>query len=179
MHIVIATPLFPPDVEESAVYVKALAQQLARTHTVSVVCFTPIPESIPLVTIHSIPKGLSHISRIRTFSKTLHVVSKDADILVIENGPSTEVAALLCWIKKPAHTIVFDVSDTRAVTAQTKSLFKQILAYAVSKAATVVIDEKLLDRPERFPFSNPPLALFAAYEESIALRASAICAKKM
>ena len=47
MTLVLASPLYPPDLAEPAPYTKELARRLSTTHTVIVVAYGRLPEKVP------------------------------------------------------------------------------------------------------------------------------------
>src|SRR3989344_1419984 len=98
MRILIATPLFPPDIEPSARYIKELAARLKARHQVTILAFTRLPEAIPGVTILSVDKKKPRLVRIFTFFIKALVALQTNDIVYVQNGPSVELPIRLAML---------------------------------------------------------------------------------
>lgn len=165
MKIVIATPLYPPDIEPVAVYTKELARRLSKKHEVTVVAYSHIPEQIPGVTIVSIEKNLPLIVRLVRFTFALLNLSKRADIYFVENGSSVELPALfLRMIARP--NIIMHLGDQAAHKWSKTKKMRGLIENLSQKAAKRVISESPLSKPEILPFEPPPTVALGAYEES-------------
>ena len=163
MKIVIATPLFPPDTAPSAQYAKELAARLAHDHAVTVVAYGHLPESESGVRIIAIEKSLMLPLRVISFFLSLLRVTKNADLLIVENGPSAEVPALLVSWLRPMR-LIYSVSDRRARLKSAASRFSRMLGKRLSSRAGKIVESIPGERPEILPFSPRPIAAFAAWE---------------
>jgi hypothetical protein len=170
MQITIATPLFPPDIGDPAPYIKVLASRLAETHQVTVVLFGHLPEQIESVTFKTADKRRSRFIRLLSFTKQLWLSAQSNDFLLIHNGPSTVIPALVVtlFIKTPW---VYIVSDLRAHKNK-NSRWLQLLHHQAIKRADHVINfaerPSLVTtrRPEILPFSPPPTEALTQYEKA-------------
>lgn len=95
MRILLATPLYPPDIKEPAPYVKELAKRLSGTHEVTILAYNHIPEKVDGVTIVSVEKSANVLVRLSRFFRTLRRLMASCDVLYIQNGPSVELPILL------------------------------------------------------------------------------------
>lgn len=165
MKIVIATPLFPPDIEEPAPYVKTLAAKLTPTHSVTVVAYGHLHERVEGVRFVTIDKRAGRGLRVLQYVRGLWAATRAADILYVENGPSVELPALLVSVilRTP---LIFHLGDARAHERAQKELFRGLVERMVSARARVTRAESPLPRPEILPFEPYPAAALAAYTAS-------------
>lgn len=165
MRIVIATPLYPPDIALPAPYVKELARRLSTTHEVTVVTYGHYPEVIPGVRILAMSKRYPLPLRLVAFFLLLMRALKGADTLIIENGPSVELpAGVLARIT--SVRLIMHLGDVAAhERAQVSSLLGRIERFA-QKHAQAVLSDIPKPAPEILPFGDPDLASFKEYEAS-------------
>ena len=170
MRILIATPLYPPDIAPSALYVKEYARRLGVHHHVTILAYGHIPEVIPNVRIVTIEKSGSLLVRMFQFFRMLLKEARSVDVVIVENGPSVEVpfvfASLLIWKKK-----ILEVSDTVAQAhASTSRLYRALhtasrtLAHDVRTTSTTSSFPP--PRPDIHPFKPYPEKEYTEYEES-------------
>lgn len=167
MRILIATPLYPPDIAPSAPYVKELASRLSNHHDVTVLAYGHIPEHIQKVRIITVSKRAPLLTRILHFTKALLQNAYRADILIIENGPSVEFSFLLTGLFIRRRKI-FSMSDVVAESRARCSFLHDIPHRLAQRLAHVVIVATALPlpRPEIHPFKPYPQEDFDAYEAS-------------
>lgn len=167
MRILIATPLYPPDIAPSAPYVKELALRLSNHHNVTVLAYGHIPETIPNVHIVTVSKRAPLPVRILRFAKELFQNARNTDVLIIENGPSVEFPFLLAglFIRRKK---MFSMSDIVAESRARGSFLYGILHRLAQDLAHVIMDVTAfpLPRPEIHPFKPYPQEEFDAYETS-------------
>lgn len=165
MHIVIATPLYPPDIEESAIYVKELAKRLSKTNIITIVTYGYMPEKIHNVNIITIDKRKPTLLRLISFTRALYRTSLIADIVYLQNGLSTELPFLLMssFNKIPS---MFGVSDKKAFTYSKKHLLAHLLNKSITARTNSTISNFPLTRPEILPFEQMPKKSFRLYENS-------------
>ncbi|MES2668693.1 MAG: glycosyltransferase [Patescibacteria group bacterium] len=165
MRIVIATPLYPPDIALPAPYVKELARRLAYTHDVTVVAYGRYPEAIPGVRILVASKRYPLPIRLVAFFQLLLRAAKDADALIIENGPSVELPASVLALLTPIR-LVMHVGDRDAhERARVSEMLGRIERFAQDRAHAVISDLPE-PAPEILPFDEPSLGSFKGYEAS-------------
>lgn len=95
MRITIVTPLYPPDLGKLAIYTKELATQLTKQHTVQLVTYSELPETIPGVQIFSVSKQLPLLIRLVTFTTRLWRASRQTDLLYVCDGASVGLPSLI------------------------------------------------------------------------------------
>ncbi len=165
MKIVIATPLYPPDIAESAFYVKELAKRLSKKHLITVVLYGHLPEKIPGVTFICVDKRLPLILRLLRFGFALFKELLRADILYIENGASVELPAgiVAFFTRKPLIVHVGDTVALEKTKGDTK--LRRVGNFARAKAR-VIIEKKPARKPEVLPFEPMPEKEISEYEKS-------------
>lgn len=165
MRILLASPLYPPDVAEPAPYVKELATRLAREHTVTVLTYGKHPEQIPGVRITVIDKSLPRLTRLSRYAQTLRRELVSADVLYIENGPSVELPALIATLGSRIRIVVHRGDDVAYARAKKSPLLNALLTLLTRRAARA-IEEHPLPRPEVNPLLPLPESAQNAYKES-------------
>lgn len=165
MNVVIGTALFPPDTEASAHYVKELARRLADTHAVTVIAYGRIPESVPNATVIAVDKRAPLPLRLIRFGIVLWRAVKNADVLIMENGPSVELPASIVTyaVKKP---LIIHRGDRAARERAAQYTPLRMIERIAARSATATITDMPLPRPETVPFTPRPEAARAAYEVS-------------
>lgn len=165
MRVVIATPLYPPDIAPQAVYVKELAKRMSGEHTVTVVAYGSYPEEVPGVRIVSVSKRHPKLFRVLAFTWELYRATRGADILYAENGPSVELPVSLLTLL-PHPRLIVHMGDSDAATRAEVSVPHGKLLTGMTKRAVHVETSTPLTRPEILPFAPRPEQELAAYEES-------------
>jgi len=165
MHIVIATPLYPPDIALPAPYVKELARRLAGSHQVTIVTYGKLPEKVPGVRIIAVPKNRMLPMRLVYYTFILWKAARSADVIYAQNGASVELPAGLVgfFANRP---LVVGLSDASAHDrAAHKKRLGMVERFALGRATTTVMDMPLA-RPEILPFEPRPEAALDMYEKS-------------
>lgn len=166
MKIVLATPLYPPDIEEPAPYTKELARRLTKNgHVVAVVAYGRLPEQVPGVRIIAIDKRRPLVVRLASFTRTLWRMAHTVDIVYAQNGASVELPLTLVslFVRKP---FVIRIGDTRAAEhAARHTVLGAIHRLALRRARTTITDTPR-PRPEVLPFVSAPTEAQHAYEAS-------------
>lgn len=165
MKIVIATPLYPPDIAEPAPYVKELATRLEGMHAVTILTYGRLPEQIDGVHIIAVNKRLPLFFRLTRFMFALHKLAAKAEVLFVENGLSTELPALLVSFTSNARVVVH-YGDRRASTHEKEHSFHQLIGTMLRKRASAVIDDIPLSKPEIIPTQPRPIDAIKKYEDS-------------
>lgn len=171
MRVLIATPLFPPDIADPAPYIKELAARLSDQHTVSILCYGTIPEDIPGVTFSVVKKHWPTVLRLAWCTVQLWWHSRRADVVLIENGPSTELPALLVSFVS-RRRFLLQLSDTKVqyrgmatwIHRQLRKRVSVVITPQESEHATTI--PLPLPRPEILPFASYPYEAIATYESS-------------
>lgn len=165
MKIILATPLYPPDTAETAVYVKELAKRLNGQHEVTIVTYGQIPEKVGGVHIVSINKKYPLPIRLILYTLALWKAVQKAEIIYAQNGPSTElpVGALSLIIRKP---LIFHIIDKTSHQKASKNRLLNRIENFVFKKAKKIITDTPFPRPEILPFEARPEEEILKYEES-------------
>lgn len=165
MKVAIATPLYPPDIAEPAPYVKELAARLAREHEVTIVAYGRLPEPVPGVTLIAVPKDRPLAERLMAFTRALRTAARHADVVIVENGASVEVPAILVSLtgKTP---LIFHLGDIAAHTVAEQNLGRHVIERIARAHARATVDDRPMARPEILPFESEPAAEQKLWEES-------------
>lgn len=188
MKILIATPLYPPDVAEPAPYVKELATRLMREHSVTILAYNHIPEEIPGVRIVTIEKNKPLLIRLFHYTYSLYKEAKNSDCVYVQNGPSTEFPFIIVSLFVHTPFIVRLGDETALSYAYHKKFHALLLQGAMRRAKSIIIhkassaysslietvsaQKKIHDikrphtRPEILPFKEFPTETMRAYEVS-------------
>lgn len=162
MRLVIATPLYPPDIAPSAAYVKELARRLSGEHEVTIIAYGEFPELLPGVTLRAVSRAQPLLLRLFAFHRALAKALQSAEGVIIENGSSVELPALLRLVGSPRR-IVFELSDTKA--RERAGFMRRVIERLLAGRAHVVKDQPV-PRPEILPFAPYPEEAFKSYEHS-------------
>ena len=123
------TPLFPPDTSDSAGYSKLLAKRLNEL-PLSLLAYGKLPESIPNVLVTSIDKSGPKIFTVVRCVMALHKTKPST--LFLNNGPSTDLPALLYKLVHPALRLIYIESDRKAAI-RTGSVFVHFVNVQLKK----------------------------------------------
>lgn len=165
MRIVLASPLYPPEIAEPAPYVKELAKRLSKLHSVTVVTYATVPEEVEGVQIIATSKYAPLVVRLVRYFIALIRTIKRADILYAENGASVElpvyIASLFFHIP-----IVMHLGDKAAHSYAQKNGLYRLIERLANSSAKDTINDMPLPRPEIMPFEDMPAEAITAYEHS-------------
>lgn len=154
MRILIATPLYPPEVAPAAAYAKELARRLAENHEVAVLAYAHLPETLPDVRVATIEKRQPRLARLRAFRRALALEAARADAVVALNGASVELPLML-GVKTP---VIFCIAD-RAAHARAG-----ILERLARVRARAVVANVPAPKPEILPLEPYPAEALALWE---------------
>lgn len=103
MHIVLATPLYPPEIGGPATYTKEIAQRLRGEHTITIVALADSPEAIPGVELVAISKKLPAFLRVPLFFFALVRRARTADVIYVQNAVAAGLPAVFAgaFLHKP------------------------------------------------------------------------------
>ena len=162
MHIVLVTPLYPPDIADPAPYVKELAQRLSG-HQVTIVTYGRLPEAVPGVRILSVDKSQNILLRLIRCTVALLGTARGADIIYVQNGPSIELPALVAalFTRTP---LVYGLTDMTAHEYAQRHFFRRTLERLLLVRASGVVTELPSRRPEILPLEPYPSDAVALYE---------------
>ncbi|HOZ16653.1 MAG TPA: glycosyltransferase family 4 protein [Candidatus Portnoybacteria bacterium] len=95
MKIIIATPLYPPEIETLSFYIKSLAAKLCEKHEVTIVAYASTAEKIPGVKLITISKRQPLLMRFLRYLFALLETSKHADIIYVQNSVTAGLPAII------------------------------------------------------------------------------------
>jgi len=98
VKIIIATPLFPPEIESIAIYAKELAMRLKAKHQLRVLAYAGNWEEISDLKIYSINKRQPIFFRLINYFIKLSHLAKQADIIYAQNALASGLPAILVKI---------------------------------------------------------------------------------
>lgn len=154
MKVLILTPLFPPDIGDPATYVKELATRMTM-HETSLLIYGHLPEAVSGVGITAIDKRQWLPKRLVAYTIALFNLSKKADLIIINNAPSTELPALFVSFFVSKKMILCE-SDSLAIIAVQGGFYKIIHSLLKRRCNTIIVlpYEGLYKKPEVLPFST-------------------------
>ncbi len=165
MHIVIATPLYPPDIENPAPYVKELAGRLINNHEITIVTYGHLPEQVQGVNIITVRKNIPLLFRLFAYGKALRRVTKNADIIYAENGPSVELPISLVSLVTRVPLVVHVGDKLAHKHASSHFLLRVIERLSHRRAEKIITDIPSL-KPEIFPLEQVRTTNQNAWNES-------------
>lgn len=165
MRILVATPLFPPEIAGPAPYVKELVTRLAKEHEVTLLAYTHLPEGVPGVRIIVVDKHRALPLRLAHFLIALLRALRHADALLAVNGMAVELPLTLATLVSTRPVIVLRADPAATKRAQTERL-PGLCARSARARARTCIESFPLSRPEIIPFEPYPSVAFAQYEQS-------------
>lgn len=177
MKIVIATPLYPPDIAPPAIYVKHLTELLSKDCELSVITYGRYPEEISGVNITTIDKKQPLIKRLFEYMLFLKRAMHDADIVYAQNGASVELPLLFASLFEQTPYVLRITDRAAHERAKHSMVLGWIERLTLKRARTIIVDalgenslaqsvviESPLSRPEILPFIEQPD--MTAYERS-------------
>lgn len=166
MKIIIATPLYPPDIAEPAPYVKTLAGKLVPHHSVTVVLYGNLPEEVAEVRYVCIDKRMPLPLRLWHYTRALLKEAQHADILYVENGASVELPAIVISLLFLSTPIIFHIGDVSAHKLAGKNKLYGFIERLTRLRAYATIEDVPLPRPEILPLASYPQQAFVEYGAS-------------
>lgn len=95
MKIVIATPIYPPEIGGPATYTKEIVSLLAKEHEVTVVAYTDDTRNPEGATLLSVSKQSRLPVRLWRFFKAVRKAAKEADVLYVQNAMAAGLPTVL------------------------------------------------------------------------------------
>jgi len=133
MRIILATPLYPPEIGGPATYTAEIAKRLRGAHTISVVAYTDLGTQIEGTTLVRVHKSRPLPLRLISFFFTLLKATKGADVVYAQNAVAAGLPAMLVGKIRRIPVVIKFVGDEaweRATQArQTKKTLEEFLAH--------------------------------------------------
>lgn len=103
MKIVLATPLYPPEIGGPATYIKELAYKLKDDHEITIVAYASTSEDIPGTTLLTISKRRPLPVRLIKFTWVLFKAARSADVIYVQNAVAAGLPAAIVGLllRKP------------------------------------------------------------------------------
>lgn len=139
MRIGIITPLYPPDIKEPAPYVKELASRLSLHHAVTVLAFNHIPERVSGVHLIAVEKSNILPIRLSKFIHALVRISRDVDVLYVQNGPSVELPVLLFSFFNPKPLYVRLGDEVALEHSEAIPILRTLLRSLITRAKGIIV----------------------------------------
>ncbi len=111
MKIVLATPLYPPEIGGPATYTKELAERLRDNHEVTIVAFATTSEKIPGTKLITISKQRPLPIRLAKFTWELFKAARYADIIYVQNAVAAGLPAALVHMVTRVPVVLKFVGD--------------------------------------------------------------------
>ncbi len=100
MKIVIATPIYPPEIGGPATYTKELCERLHDQHEIIVVAYTDVREAFPKTTLIAVSKQRPLFTRLIKYFFAVYKASENADLIYVQNamaaGLPVALVSILC-----------------------------------------------------------------------------------
>jgi len=111
MKIVLATPLYPPEIGGPATYVKELAELLSHNHQVTIVAFASTSEKVEGVALYTVSKRRILPIRLLKFFFVLWREAKKADVVYAQNAVAAGLPAIFVGMLTQTPVVLKFVGD--------------------------------------------------------------------
>lgn len=111
MHIVIATPIYPPEIGGPATYTKELVDKLSPAHTLTIVAYTHNGTEIPGSTLIGIEKHAALPVRLIKFFFAMYKAAGSADVLYVQNAVAAGLPTVLAGMLRGKPVVLKFVGD--------------------------------------------------------------------
>jgi glycosyltransferase involved in cell wall biosynthesis len=95
VKIVLATPVYPPEIGGPATYTKELALRLKEQHEITIVAYASTSEVIPDTTLFVASKRRPLPLRLLKFTSDLFKASRGADVIYVQNAMAAGLPAVI------------------------------------------------------------------------------------
>lgn len=111
MKIILATPLYPPEIGGPATYVKELAQKLKNEHEVTIVAYASTSEKIHGTTLITVSKRRAIPVRLAKFTYELWRAARCADVVYVQNAVAAGLPAVIVRLLTRTPVVLKFVGD--------------------------------------------------------------------
>lgn len=138
MKLVVATPLYPPEIGGPATYVKEIVERLKNEYSITTVAYANTGEEIPGTKLVLVNKREPLIIRLIKFTIALYRASKDADVLYAQNAVAAGLPAVIVGsiLRKPV-VIKFVGDEAWERATQSKITTKQLEDFLASPDTSI------------------------------------------
>ncbi|TSD03489.1 MAG: glycosyl transferase, group 1 [Parcubacteria group bacterium Athens0714_16] len=101
MKILIATPIYLPEIGGPATYIKELCARINNKHDITVVAYSDFGVAFPGIKLVKVTKHAPLLQRLIKYFLSLWKTSKDTEVMYVQNAMAAGLpAALVCVIRK-------------------------------------------------------------------------------
>ena len=133
MKIILATPVYPPEIGGPATYTKELALRLRDTHEIIIVAYASTSERIAGTKLFIASKRRPLLLRLGKYFFDLFRASKDADIIYVQNALAAGLPAIMVGMLRRIPVVLKFVGDEAWERAnqerRTNKLLEEFLAH--------------------------------------------------
>ncbi len=111
MKILLATPIYPPEIGGPATYTIEIAKRLRGEHTITVVAYTDAGEAVEGTRLVRVKKSRPLPLRLPSFFFTLYKEAKGADVIYAQNAMAAGLPAMLVGKLRRIPVVIKFVGD--------------------------------------------------------------------
>ncbi len=111
MKVILATPLYPPEIGGPATYTKELAERLRERHQITIVAYASTSEKVPGTTLITVSKRRILPVRLLKFTWVLFKAAKGADVIYVQNAVAAGLPAMLVGRLRRVPVVLKFVGD--------------------------------------------------------------------
>lgn len=111
MKIVLATPLYPPEIGGPATYTKELAERLRDKHDIVIVAYASTSEKIPGTTLITVSKRRRLPVRLLKYTYVLWRAAGGADVIYVQNAVAAGLPAVVVGKLRRVPVVLKFVGD--------------------------------------------------------------------
>lgn len=127
MKILLATPIYPPEIGGPATYIKELCERLHDQHDISVIAYTSIQNPLPKTTLFAISKYQPLPKRLLKFTLKLMKIAKGFDVVYVQNAMAAGLpVAIACTILRVPFVLKFVGDEAWERATQNKLTEKKL-----------------------------------------------------
>ena len=127
MKILLATPIYPPEIGGPATYTKELCERLSPKHEITVVAYTDTKDAFPNTRLISITKHQPLLKRLIKYTWAIWKIGKKFDVIYVQNAMAAGLpVAIVARLLKVPFVLKF-VGDEAWERATQNKLTKKYL----------------------------------------------------
>jgi glycosyltransferase involved in cell wall biosynthesis len=111
MKIVLATPVYPPEIGGPATYTKEIAARLRDDHALSIIAFADDADVIPGIPLVTVSKRMALPLRLALFTVKLIALARKADVIYVQNAVAAGLPAMIASMITRTPYVVKFVGD--------------------------------------------------------------------
>ena len=140
MKIILATPIYPPEIGGPATYTIEIATRLRTSHDITVVAYTDAVEEVDGTKLICVKKNRPLPLRLLSFFFTLFRAAKGADVIYAQNAMAAGLPAMLVGKLRRIPVVVKFVGDEAWERAtQSRQTSKRLEEFLESKDGNIKI----------------------------------------